>query len=301
MKYPRRLTDGVFLLGNQYISIYLIGQSSSYILLEAGFSSTALEIRRQIESLRIDPKCIHKLLLTHAHADHVMGAGVLKRQFPWLKIMAGIETKQLLSKSKIQEIFVREDRYSSLRLLELGAVSEDAIKTGPLPFDIEELISPGDIFDVDGSSLQVLDAPGHCKGGMAFWDPTKKILFCSDYLGFFIPPDRFVPNFYVDYEDFLKTFNYLSELNPTWICPGHCGAYEGGDALRFIELSRAEVDWVTEFIISHCRSSENIEKVKKALLERYFVREATMFSLESTRYCIELLIRRVLECKGHRE
>jgi len=37
-----------------------------------------------------------------------------------------------------------------------------------------------------------------------------------------------------------------------------------------------------------------LEQVAEELFRRYYVREATMFSAESTRYCMELIIRRIL-------
>jgi len=84
-----------------------------------------------------------------------------------------------------------------------------------------------------------------------------------------------------------------------WICPGHCGAYAGEDAARCIELSRAELKWVADYIAHASCASEKIEAAKEILFDRYYVAEATMFSEESTRCCMDLLIRRILSSKAY--
>ena len=298
MKYPQRLTKNVMLLGNHYLSIYLIRGRRSHTLIETGISSTAEQIIRQIGFLAVDMSGIHNLLLTHAHADHITGAPILKKKMPWIKVKTGPETKRLLAKEKIREVFFRDARDIQGRLVELGATDNSSADKASLEGLIDEIIRPGQILELDGISLEVLDAPGHCKGGIALWQPEDKVLFCSDYLGFYLPPDRFVPNFYVDYDDFSETFEYLSELKPAWICPGHCGAYTGEDAIRFIDKSRAEVKWVYDYVVNNCQSLEKIEKAKEFLFDRYYVGEATMFSAQSTRYCMEILIRRILSSKA---
>ena len=266
----------------------------SHTLVEPGVSSTAELIVDQIKLLGLEVSSISRLVLMHAHADHITGAPILKKMMPGLKVMAGSETQRLLAKEKIQRIFAREDREISNRLLKLEAIDKHAPVAAPLEGIVDEIINPGHVLRLDGLSLEVLDAPGHCLGGIALWEPEEGILFCSDYLGFFLPPDRFVPNFYVNLDDYMATFEYLSRLGPVCVCPGHCGAYSGEESLRFIAQGRSEVEWVCKFVRGHCETPARLEQVAEELFRRYYVREATMFSAESTRYCMELIIRRIL-------
>ena len=299
MHYPKKLTERVFLLGNHYISVYLVKGDRFSILIEAGLSSTAAQVIDQIEELRIEPVGIKELFIAHAHADHVTGAAPLKQAFPWMTITAGDKTKDLLSKEKIREFFSLEDRYTSSRLVELGAVTDQNLVEGPPSYEVEEVVRPGQILDLGGIQLEIMDAPGHCMGGLALWEPGEKMLFCSDYLGFCLPSDRFVSNFYVDYDDYLRTFEALSGLCPRWICPGHCGVYFGEEAARFLKGSREELQWVLEHVVRHGQSPERLEDVKEELFNRYYVGESTIFSPENTRYCMDLLVRRVLDSEAH--
>ena len=298
MKYPQRLTENVTLLGNRHFSVYLVRRSDFYTLIECGISSIAEQVIRQITSLGVDVSKIRDLILTHAHADHITGAPVLKGAMPWISVKTTSETRDLLLKDKIQAHFLKDDMEIVARLAKLNVIDGAGVDKLSLEHLVDETIMPGQILEDADAPIELLDAPGHCKGGIALWQPKSKMLFCSDYLGFHLPPDKFVANFYVDYDDFLKTFEFLGGLKPVWICPGHCGAYAGEDAVRYMALSKAELKWVYDYVAENCVSPWKIETARKALFDRYYVYEATMFSPESAQYCVDLLIRRILNSKA---
>lgn len=294
MNYPKRLTDRVFLLGNHYVSVYLVKGDRYSVLVEAGLSVMAPQVVSQLGQLGIPPTSLKYLILTHTHADHVMGAPLIQKAFPEIRITGVKEAGDLLSRKKIVDFFTREDAYTSDRLVDFKAAAPNTQQNPFPPFAIDEIISPEDILDLGGLTLHVLDAPGHCRGGIALWEPLEEMLFSSDYLGFHLPPLKFVSNFYVDYRDYVKTFETLRALEPKWICPGHCGAYGGEDAVRFIAGSQRELDWITDYVKARSQSPEALSEAAEALFQRYFVDEATMFSPENTRICVDLLIRRIL-------
>ncbi len=296
MTYPKQLTERVFLLGNHYLSVYLVRGDRFSVLVEAGLSITAPQIENQLRELEVDPSSLQYLILTHTHADHVMGAPLIKKAYPNIKIAGVSEAADLLSRKKIIDFFTGEDAYTSNRLLELKAVDADTPPQPPPPFAVEKIISPGVHLDPGGVILHILDAPGHCRGGIALWEPRDRVLFCSDYLGFRLRSGQFVSNFYVDYDAYGRTFETLCALKPDWLCPGHCGAFGGEDAVRFMAGSRSEMDWISHFVIERARHSpDDLAEGAQALFKRYFSDEATIFSQKNTEDCMTLLIRRILE------
>ncbi len=295
--YPKRLSDRVTVLGNHYLQTYLVEGDDMSMLIEPGISATANQVVRQMRSARIDPFVIDRLFLTHAHGDHITGAPILKRAMPQLVVTTAPKTARLLEKEKVRQVFIRDDHDTGIRLKQLGATAQS-----PAPDLNESLgglmeaeVAPGETMDLGGLSVVVIDAPGHCIGGVALWMPEERVLFCSDYLGFFLPPDQFVPNFYVDLGDYLTTFDTLAKLNADWICPGHCGVYTDEAGRRFIDQSRAEIEWVRHHVAEGLTGPDAGEGLLKSLLDRYFVREAAMFSEDSTRYCMDLIIRRIMD------
>lgn len=299
MDYPQRLTEQIFILGNHHFSTYLVIGKRISVLIEPGISSTANEVIDQIKSLGIDPSSMHKLILTHAHADHVTGAPKLKNSMPWIAVSCSADTIRLLKKEKVKEIFLKDDQDISRRLKIMDKADKPENLQASLNNLVDETICPGQLMDLGGVSLEIIDAPGHCFGGLAFWEPEKKVLFCSDYLGFFLPSDRFVPNFYVDFQEYMTTFESLVKLRPYWVCPGHCGAYAGEDAISYIDRSREEIEWIYHRVLENNASPNSMgDSLRKELFDRYYLREATMFSEQSTRYCMQLLVRRIADAKG---
>ena len=295
MTYPKQITERVFLLGNHYISVYLIKGDSFSVLVEAGLSVTAPQVVEQLKQLEIEPSCLKYLILTHTHADHTMGAPLIREALPEIRIAGVSEARDLLSRKKIVDLFTGEDAYTSNRLVELKAVDPLGPRQTTSPLAVEEIVSPGDILDLGGLSLHVLDAPGHCRGGIALWAPREKTLFCSDYLGFRLTSGRFVSNFYVDFDAYCRTFETLSALNPNCLCPGHCGVFGGEDAVQFVAESKRELEWIRRYVTQRAQSPDRLAEAEEALFQRYYIRESTMFSEKNTRECMALIIRRILE------
>jgi len=155
--------------------VYLVRRGDSHTLIECGISSIAEQVIRQIKSLSVDVSKIQDLILTHAHADHITGAPVWKKAMPWISVKTTSETKALLSKEKIQALFIKDDLDAHTRLLELGAV-ESAGGDGISPEHVvDDIIRPGQILEGGGGQpVEVLDAPGRCMGGIALWQPKSR-------------------------------------------------------------------------------------------------------------------------------
>ncbi len=64
--------------GSKGNSLYIESEHAR-ILIDIGLS--ARQIRERLATLRVNPSDIDAIILTHAHRDHVRGAGVFSRQF----------------------------------------------------------------------------------------------------------------------------------------------------------------------------------------------------------------------------
>lgn len=64
--------------GSRGNSIYVSGGSTA-ILIDAGLSG--VEIERRLASRELEPECLDAIIVSHEHADHIHGVGVLSRRF----------------------------------------------------------------------------------------------------------------------------------------------------------------------------------------------------------------------------
>jgi len=302
--FPRRLTDRLTLLGNPFFSVYLVKGDQASALVEVGITATAPQIAAQLDSLGKARESVRFLLATHGHADHLAGGPLLKELFPRAELITGRETEAVLSKPKVIKILEQDDLDESARLVELGQAPGPAPEARPLAGAIDRTMDPGEELDLGGVVLRALDAPGHAQGGLVFWEKEEGLLFCSDSLGFILPGsspdrDRWAANFYVSLDKYLETFRKLAALTPEWVCPGHCGAYQGQEGKRFLAGSQAETEALVDLIRDRFPGGgpgeEIPEDLVRAVFDRHYIRQCRLFTPEMMLMCSRLLIRRVLE------
>jgi len=68
---PFRIIGNVHYVGTNELGAYLITTPGGHILVDGGFEDTAPLVLASIRTLGFDPKDVHILLTTQAHADHV--------------------------------------------------------------------------------------------------------------------------------------------------------------------------------------------------------------------------------------
>lgn len=104
---------------------------------------------------------IRKILLTHAHIDHILG---LQWAFNTFRIPVNMHKDD----QEILDMF----QASGMRF---------GFKIKPLQVDIEYL-SEGDELDLDGEKFKVYHVPGHSPGSIVYHNPSQKFMISGDVL-----------------------------------------------------------------------------------------------------------------------
>ena len=143
------------------MNCYLVKEDDGLTLVDSTMSSPSADVAAIAAELGLE---LRRIALTHAHGDHVGGVAGVLQQFPGLEVSIGEREKRLLAGD---------------RSLDAGE-PQTPVKGffQKIDWKVDRLLKPGDRV----GSLEVLPAPGHTPGQIAFLDVRDRGLIAGDAL-----------------------------------------------------------------------------------------------------------------------
>lgn len=170
---PFEIAPQVWYVGTKNLTSILLTTDHGHILIDAGLNESALQIKKNIETIGFDVKDIKYILNSHARLDQAGGIALLKE----------------LSGAKVVSNKINAQQ------LKLGGAEDfalgDALLFPPVDTDIELL--DNESFVVGNIVITALFTPGHLPGSTS-WKITLKnddVLIYADSLA---TPDYFLKN-----------------------------------------------------------------------------------------------------------
>ncbi len=142
------------------INCFLVREDDGFTLIDTGLAGSAPGIIRAAQSLGA-PIC--RIVLTHAHIDHIGSLDALVREYPRIELAAGQRESRLLRKD-----FSLDAGETGKRLIGFPGVKSQPTR----------LLNDGD----HAGSLQAVFSPGHTPGHFAFLDVRDSSLIAGDAL-----------------------------------------------------------------------------------------------------------------------
>jgi glyoxylase-like metal-dependent hydrolase (beta-lactamase superfamily II) len=212
------------------INCFLVREDDGLTLVDTNLAGSVRGIRKAAQSLDAP---IRRIVLTHAHIDHVGSADALIREMPNIELLVGQRESRLLLRD-----FSLDEGETGKKLLGFPGVKS-------LP---SRLLNEGDRI----GSLQAIFSPGHTPGHMAFLDPRDGTLIAGDafttqwgvivageFKLYFPFPALFSWNRYCAAESAKK----LRDLDPARLAVGHG---------KTIESPLAAMDQAIELAFQQC-------------------------------------------------
>lgn len=215
---PAAVVPKVYLLGRSSPgAVYAVDTSDGLVLVDSGIEVTAHSVTQQLGELGLDPARLRAVLLTHVHADHVLGAVRLREQ-TGAKVYAGRDDCGPLRAGGPREAF-------------LSTFNMPGVSPVPVPVDVE--LVGGEELRFGDATIRVLAAPGHTPGSVCYLMERAglRVLFAGDVVQSLSPtnPDALgtyaaylPPRYRGDAAAFRTTLRRLRDMPvPHLVLPGH--------------------------------------------------------------------------------
>ncbi len=221
-----RVVDGLYRLeSGGFVNSYLIESGGDLTIVDTGHSRSAGKLLEEIKSNGFPFRDIGRIVLTHAHADHVGGVAALLERHP-LKIYAHPKEIPILEGKAALKPF------KGFKGFVMGVVHKRMMPWPPMhavfPLEPDRPIR-------GMAQWQVLHTPGHTAGSLSLYNPAKQVLICGDVVShrkgrLQLPDACYNGNAAV----LRRSLEEIAQLDTDILCPGHGTVLRGG-AFRYIE------------------------------------------------------------------
>ena len=267
IRKPGKIIERLWFLGREESCVYLLEGNDGSMIVSGGMSYIVPDLLRQFKEFGIDEERIQKLLILHAHFDHVGIVPFLKRRHPRIEIYASQRGWEILKMDKAMNTINEFSRTVTKRM-----GRDEVYSTFDLDWreDISgKVVREGDRIDLGGLEAAILEIPGHSSCCIAAYVPEFKVLFPTDGGG--IPFDKtIIPSGNSNYTKYQESLERLKSLPVEYYCADHYGYVTGVEAREFtsktIEMAsqkRAQMEEVY-------RSTRDIEVAAQKLVSSFY-------------------------------
>jgi len=262
-----RICQGLWFLGREESCVYLLEGEKSSMLVSAGMSYIIPDLKEQLQLFGIDADRISRLLILHAHFDHVGVVPCLKREKEAIELLASSRAWELLGTPKVLETINSFSKAVASRMGRLEALNG---------YDLEwrtditgEVLREGDHVDLGGLEVQIMETPGHSSCSISAWVPKLGALFASDAGG--IPfKDTIITSGNSDFTRFQENLERFKKLPIKYVCADHYGYVCGEEAGGFMAKAAQKAARLRREMEELYVETKDIEAAAKELTRRFY-------------------------------
>ena len=230
----RLISDSIYTLEGLRIGrVYLIIGNDGLSLIDTSFPNSAQIIVSEIASIGYSIRDVRRILITHAHYDHIGNVAALQSMS-----QAQVYVHTLDAAVTRGEYLAPRAAPHTLSYWRRPLVL--APLNGLEPAPVHRELQDGDVLDEVLPGLITLHMPGHSAGHVVYWLPSRKLLFCGDVVlnisGLGLPFQAFTP----DMQEERRSLRKMSALEPIILCPGHGVPIIGGAAALLTSFAARE-------------------------------------------------------------
>lgn len=242
---------------------FLLDVGKASALIDSGFSFSAGTMIQNIRRA-LNGRPLNYVLLTHSHYDHASGSAYVRDIWPDVTIVGSAYAAQVFEKPSAVAV-MREMNENAAALTQAGAY-EDKLDS----LRIDRIVSDGDVIKLGPLQLRVIEAPGHTKCSIAFFDDREKLLLSCETPGVRAGDGLVAPAYLVDYQLSMDSIRKLAALSAKHILIPHQGLLEGRACTQFMEDSLYWNEETMRRVIDGFCAGKTIEQLAEEFTELFY-------------------------------
>jgi glyoxylase-like metal-dependent hydrolase (beta-lactamase superfamily II) len=194
--------------------VYMSEDPDGITIIDTGLELAADRILNQLSAAGRKPTDVKRILITHAHPDHIGG-------LPKLKAATGAEVICSVGERPVVEGKIPIPRLppeGMPGIWRLMPMKPQTVKGTPVDRELME----GDVLPEVMGGLHVISTPGHAPDHISFWQPERKLVIIGDVMmrlfGRILLP---IAAFTVDMDEDKRSVAKLAGYDARVVCFGH--------------------------------------------------------------------------------
>ncbi len=262
---PGIVTPHITFLGRRESCIYLLGDGDEYALLGGGLTYVVPDVLRQLDESGIDERRITRIIILHAHFDHVGIVPSVRKRFPWIRVCASEKARQRLDDAGTLETIIG---FNTVLLPQQPRDGTEAFCLEHSGFKVDEVLVEGDVLRCGSMSLEVMEVPGHSTCSIAVWVPEEKALFASDAGGILFQDTVFTAA-NSNFDHYQQSLEKMARLDVEVFLAEHYGALTGGDARGYLPRSIESARQTRKLIEETYRATGNVVRTVEKITDQF--------------------------------
>jgi len=275
-KPPVEINDSLLMLGSSEYPMYLVKGDGECAIFEGGTGPMGPLLHEQLSEFGIAPGTVRRVVIPHAHPDHVMAVPFLRGFLREAEVLASEAAAATLANEKAVGFFAKIDGAITESLLRDGTIREEH-RPEPLQemkIAVDRTVGEGDAVEVGSRRFDVLATPGHSECSLSFHDAAAGVLLVSDAVPYYFPEDGSCwPDYFTSYTGYLDSMRRLKELGAETLCLGHHAVIQGSDEVAaFFDRSIADTEAYHRRIVDEANAGRSVREIAGQLGTEVFAK-----------------------------
>ena len=175
----KQLAENLYAINTGKVNVYLHKAADGLTLIDTGVAGVRAGLERQLQGSGFAMSDIKRILITHAHVDHVGGLAELQAATDASAWAHRLDAPIVRGESPVplpnSQDVSRQDKL-------IGALISSFVGSEQLPARVDRELEQGEFLDEVHPGLELVHLPGHSPGQIGFWFKQERVLIGGDVM-----------------------------------------------------------------------------------------------------------------------